>query len=130
MKSSVKLYAAIGYIGVTLSGLAYACAPSVKTNASGGLLAGDAATRTYVPPGSYDEYYAFLSGGFSGQVSAMSPGIIVGVNAINLGETRQGGFHLLARIRLQPLHVRFKNDVHALTRDGFPESAVPILPGS
>ncbi|MES2359154.1 MAG: Sec-dependent nitrous-oxide reductase [Gemmatimonadota bacterium] len=69
MRSSVKLYAAVGYVGITLSGLAYACAPSVKTNASSGLLAGDAATRTYVPPGSYDEYYAFLSGGFSGQVT-------------------------------------------------------------
>ena len=31
--------------------------------------AGDAASRVYVPPGQYDEFYAFLSGGFSGQVS-------------------------------------------------------------
>lgn len=30
---------------------------------------GDAASRVYVAPGSYDEFYAFLSGGFSGQVS-------------------------------------------------------------
>ena len=30
---------------------------------------GDAASRVYVPPGQYDEFYAFLSGGFSGQVS-------------------------------------------------------------
>lgn len=29
----------------------------------------DAARRVYVPPGSYDEFYAFLSGGFSGQVT-------------------------------------------------------------
>jgi nitrous-oxide reductase len=29
----------------------------------------DAASRVYVPPGKYDEFYAFLSGGFSGQVS-------------------------------------------------------------
>ncbi len=29
----------------------------------------DAASKVYVPPGSYDEFYAFLSGGFSGQVS-------------------------------------------------------------
>ncbi|MDZ4847231.1 MAG: Sec-dependent nitrous-oxide reductase [Chitinophagales bacterium] len=28
----------------------------------------DAASRTYVPPGSYDEFYLFTSGGFSGQV--------------------------------------------------------------
>ncbi len=32
--------------------------------------AGDAAARVYVAPGEYDEFYAFLSGGFSGQVAA------------------------------------------------------------
>ncbi|MFA6235172.1 MAG: Sec-dependent nitrous-oxide reductase, partial [Bacteroidota bacterium] len=31
--------------------------------------AGDAASRVYVAPGAYDEFYAFMSGGFSGQVS-------------------------------------------------------------
>lgn len=30
---------------------------------------GDAASKVYVAPGSYDELYAFMSGGFSGQVS-------------------------------------------------------------
>ncbi len=30
---------------------------------------GDAASRTYVAPGKYDELYNFVSGGFSGQVS-------------------------------------------------------------
>ncbi len=29
----------------------------------------DAASKTYVKPGEYDEFYAFLSGGFSGQLS-------------------------------------------------------------
>ena len=29
----------------------------------------DAASKVYVAPGEYDEYYAFMSGGFSGQVS-------------------------------------------------------------
>jgi nitrous-oxide reductase len=29
----------------------------------------DAASKVYVPPGSYDEFYAFFSGGFSGQVT-------------------------------------------------------------
>jgi len=28
----------------------------------------DAASKVYVAPGSYDEFYAFMSGGFSGQV--------------------------------------------------------------
>lgn len=35
----------------------------------GGALSGNAAERTYVAPGEYDEFYAFLSGGFSGQLS-------------------------------------------------------------
>src|SRR5690606_19425629 len=30
---------------------------------------GDAAQQTYVPPGEYDEFYAFLSGGYSGQIT-------------------------------------------------------------
>ncbi len=29
----------------------------------------DAAAKVYVPPGSYDEFYAFMSGGFSGQLT-------------------------------------------------------------
>ncbi len=29
----------------------------------------DAASKVYVPPGEYDEFYAFMSGGFSGQVT-------------------------------------------------------------
>ncbi|KAA3634891.1 MAG: Sec-dependent nitrous-oxide reductase [Calditrichaeota bacterium] len=29
----------------------------------------DAASKVYVPPGSYDEFYAFFSGGYSGQVT-------------------------------------------------------------
>jgi len=44
----------------------YACAPRQKVSGIGNL--GDAASRTYVAPGSYDEFYFFTSGGFSGQV--------------------------------------------------------------
>ena len=33
-------------------------------------LAADAAKKVYVEPGKFDDFYAFLSGGFSGQVSA------------------------------------------------------------
>jgi len=36
---------------------------------SGGALGSNAAEKVYVAPGEYDEYYAFLSGGFSGQLS-------------------------------------------------------------
>jgi len=34
------------------------------------LVEGDAAQQAYVAPGEYDEYYAFLSGGYSGQITA------------------------------------------------------------
>jgi nitrous-oxide reductase len=32
-------------------------------------ISGDAAQKAYVPPGKYDEFYNFVSGGFSGQLS-------------------------------------------------------------
>ncbi len=44
------------------------CNKNAKT-ANDGALGSDAASRVYVKPGSYDEFYAFLSGGFSGQIS-------------------------------------------------------------
>ncbi|MDZ4149088.1 MAG: Sec-dependent nitrous-oxide reductase [Flavobacteriaceae bacterium] len=44
------------------------CNTNTKT-ANDGALGSDAASRVYVKPGSYDEFYAFLSGGFSGQIS-------------------------------------------------------------
>jgi nitrous-oxide reductase len=45
-----------------------ACNNSGK-NKKGGALVTNAAERVYVAPGEYDEYYAFVSGGFSGQLS-------------------------------------------------------------
>jgi nitrous-oxide reductase len=51
-----------------LGGLAFACRSSGTTPATG-LAAGDAASRVYVPPGQHDEFYAFLSGGFNGQIA-------------------------------------------------------------
>lgn len=36
---------------------------------TGGALTNDAASRVYIKPGEYDEFYAFLSGGFSGQMA-------------------------------------------------------------
>ncbi|WP_244288511.1 Sec-dependent nitrous-oxide reductase [Leptospira dzoumogneensis] len=46
-------------------GLGYGC----KGGAATAALASDAAKRVYVAPGEKDEVYAFLSGGFSGQMS-------------------------------------------------------------
>ncbi|MGA2297934.1 MAG: Sec-dependent nitrous-oxide reductase [FCB group bacterium] len=41
------------------------CSPSGKKS----VVSDDAASKVYVPPGQYDEFYTFMSGGFSGQVS-------------------------------------------------------------
>jgi nitrous-oxide reductase len=40
-----------------------------SSNANQGALAGNAAEKVYVAPGEYDEFYAFISGGFSGQLA-------------------------------------------------------------
>jgi len=45
----------------------FACTPGRPVSTMAG--ASDAASRVYVAPGAMDEYYAFLSGGFSGQVA-------------------------------------------------------------
>ncbi|MEO5995940.1 MAG: Sec-dependent nitrous-oxide reductase [Chitinophagaceae bacterium] len=42
-----------------------ACKPKNVASA----VSGDAASKTYVAPGKYDEYYNFVSGGFNGQMS-------------------------------------------------------------
>lgn len=47
------------------------CGPQSGRSTSGGALAGgtaSAAQKVYVPPGELDQYYAFMSGGFSGQL--------------------------------------------------------------
>ena len=48
--------------------LAYACAPTGAKQPNTALVGGNAAQAVYVAPGKYDEFYAFLSGGFNGQV--------------------------------------------------------------
>ncbi|MFN0274322.1 MAG: Sec-dependent nitrous-oxide reductase [Chitinophagales bacterium] len=40
-----------------------------KTQNSGSLVEGDAASKVYVQPGQYDEFYNFVSGGFNGQMA-------------------------------------------------------------
>ncbi len=42
---------------------------SCKPKNAGSAVSGDAAEKTYVAPGKYDEFYNFVSGGFSGQMS-------------------------------------------------------------
>lgn len=40
-----------------------------KPKGAGNAVSGNAAEKVYVPPGQYDEFYNFVSGGFSGQLS-------------------------------------------------------------
>ena len=42
---------------------------SCKPKGAGNAISGDAASKVYVAPGKYDEFYNFVSGGFSGQLS-------------------------------------------------------------
>ncbi|MCF3108981.1 Sec-dependent nitrous-oxide reductase [Niabella sp. CC-SYL272] len=44
-------------------------AASCKPKSAGNAVSKDAASKVYVPPGKYDEFYNFVSGGFSGQLS-------------------------------------------------------------
>ena len=60
------LIVAIGFVVSTIGILAIFAGCSPKKEVGG---FGDAAEKVYVAPGSYDEFYAFMSGGFSGQVS-------------------------------------------------------------
>jgi len=53
-------------VAIAVAGTFYACAGTQKPST---LTTGDAASRVYVAPGSYDEFYAFLSGGYSGQLA-------------------------------------------------------------
>jgi nitrous-oxide reductase len=65
MKSSFRTF--LPAIIVLLVGSAFlpGCKPKGATSA----VSGNAATRVYIPPGKYDEFYNFVSGGFSGQMS-------------------------------------------------------------
>lgn len=54
----------LAFAGVILMG-SIGCKPKGSQSAVGG----DAASKVYVAPGNYDEFYNFVSGGFSGQMS-------------------------------------------------------------
>lgn len=56
-------------IPVILLGSTALLFPSCKPKGANSAVSGDAASKVYVPPGKYDEFYDFVSGGFSGQMS-------------------------------------------------------------
>ncbi len=58
----VAFFAVVGMLIISSCG-----APS-GNNARSGALSGDVASQVYVAPGEHDDYYAFMSGGFSGQI--------------------------------------------------------------
>jgi len=60
-----NLVQSLAIIAATLMFSITGCKPKNAGNAT----EGDAASKVYVPPGKYDEFYNLVSGGFSGQVS-------------------------------------------------------------
>jgi nitrous-oxide reductase len=64
MKRNIK-YLQWSFYAVAISAILFVgCKPKNAGNAA----TGDA-TKAYVPPGKHDEFYNFVSGGFSGQMS-------------------------------------------------------------
>ena len=56
-------------VGGAVATLALAAMVSCKPKSTGDAVSGDAAQKAYVAPGKYDQFYNFVSGGFSGQMS-------------------------------------------------------------
>ncbi len=65
MLQKMKWFLLLIGIAATSTVVFNACKPKGVQTAVGG----DAAVKAYVPPGKYDEFYNFVSGGFSGQMS-------------------------------------------------------------
>ncbi len=64
MKKSINILVAL----VVIAGL-FSCNNSESSSSNKGALSSSAAEKVYVAPGELDEYYAFVSGGFSGQLA-------------------------------------------------------------
>lgn len=63
----MNAYARTGMMAASLAAAAMLTGCGKGTTQAGGT--GDAASRVYVAPGQYDEFYMFASGGFSGQLA-------------------------------------------------------------
>jgi nitrous-oxide reductase len=64
MKKIINIVLATLFVAVLFS-----CNGNGTKSNNQGALSSNAADKVYVAPGEYDEYYAFVSGGFSGQLS-------------------------------------------------------------
>ncbi|MBN4047311.1 (d)CMP kinase [bacterium AH-315-P13] len=64
MKNTIKIS-----IGFLMIAIAFTSCNNGNSTKSSGALASSAAEKVYVAPGEYDEFYAFVSGGFSGQLA-------------------------------------------------------------
>jgi nitrous-oxide reductase len=69
MSTSVRKLLVGGAVAAAGGGLLFACQATTTTKGTSTLVTGDAASKVYVAPGQHDEYYSFMSGGFSGQVT-------------------------------------------------------------
>jgi len=65
MKKTLFSITAFSVLEATL----VSCGGAKQKKGSGGALAGSAAERVDVAPGEHDEFYGFISGGFSGQLA-------------------------------------------------------------
>jgi nitrous-oxide reductase len=65
MKTIFKSLMAISILALVFS----SCGNGGSENGAQGILTGSAAEKVYVAPGEHDEFYALISGGFSGQLS-------------------------------------------------------------
>ncbi len=63
MKNTLKIFAALFVVA-----LLYSCGNGSSAK-QGSALSSSAAEKVYVAPGEHDEFYAFVSGGFSGQLA-------------------------------------------------------------
>jgi nitrous-oxide reductase len=68
MSHTIRWLITAGAVAAAGGGLLFACRTGTSKGATN-LVAGDAASKVYVAPGQHDEFYSFMSGGFSGQVA-------------------------------------------------------------
>ena len=58
------------FVSIAIASFALSSCTQSSTGTNGGsVLSNDVASQVYVAPGEYDEFYAFFSGGFSGQIT-------------------------------------------------------------